>query len=235
MKCKCQQNVAGNQNQTLSEFTGEATDKDGCWLVQLWKHCYRRNKPETDQSSTQRVSIPHVFCSTICKKTCHQVCHHKKIGCHQVSWHARVMIDPYPKAGPKVAKHNHITSFGHIDIICWEDVKRIKELQKFCSTVNPEDQVCQAEKKVMSDLYVLVCSDFYSKSTLGEMGINNIKCTGWSHSACSDGSDKMFVTFARIKTLLLWFAMPLQIIAFTAWIFLYSCSDRDGLLHWLRS
>jgi len=58
------------------------------------------------------------------------------------------------------------TSFGYLDIICWEDVKRIRELQKF--EVNLEDQFCQAEKKVMSDVHVLVCSDFYSKSALGE-------------------------------------------------------------------
>jgi len=64
----------------------------------------------------------------------------------------------------------------------------------------------------MCDVHVLVCSDFYSKSALGEMWARCIKCTGWSHSACSDGSDQysMFVIFARIKTLLLWFAVPLH-------------------------
>ena len=34
-------------------------------------------------------------------------------------------------------------------------------------------------------MHVLVCSDFYSKSALGEMWVKCIKCTGWSHS---DGS-----------------------------------------------
>jgi len=41
----------------------------------------------------------------------------------------------------------------------------------------------------MSDVHFLVCSDFYSKSDLGEMWVKCIKCTCWSHSACSDGSD----------------------------------------------
>jgi len=40
----------------------------------------------------------------------------------------------------------------------------------------------------MCDVHVLVCSDVYSKFTLGEMW-KRIKYTGWSHSACSDGSD----------------------------------------------
>jgi len=37
------------------------------------------------------------------------------------------------------------TKFGYLDIICWEDVKRIKELQKF--VVNVEGQFFQAEQK----------------------------------------------------------------------------------------
>ena len=41
----------------------------------------------------------------------------------------------------------------------------------------------------MSDVHVLVCSDFYFKSALGEMWVKCIKCTGWSQLACSDGSD----------------------------------------------
>jgi len=41
----------------------------------------------------------------------------------------------------------------------------------------------------MFDVHVLVCSDIYSKSGLGEKWVKCIKCTGWSHSTCSDGSD----------------------------------------------
>jgi len=41
----------------------------------------------------------------------------------------------------------------------------------------------------MSDVHVLVCSDFYPKSALGEMWVKCMKCTGWSQLACSDGSD----------------------------------------------
>jgi len=35
----------------------------------------------------------------------------------------------------------------------------------------------------------------------------------------------MFMILARIKILLLWFAVPLHISPITAWIFVYSCSD----------
>ena len=55
---------------------------------------------------TQCINIPRVFYSS-CIKTCHQVCHQKKLGCHQVSWQARAMIHPYPKASPNVLKKHH--------------------------------------------------------------------------------------------------------------------------------
>ena len=42
---------------------------------------------------TQCINMSRVFYSS-CIKTCHQVCHQIKLGCHQVSWHARVMIHP---------------------------------------------------------------------------------------------------------------------------------------------
>jgi len=56
----------------------------------------------------------------------------------------------------------------------------------------------------MSDVQVLVCSDFYSKSALGEMWVKCIKSTGWSHKACSDGSDLYVYDICQdFKTLLL--------------------------------
>jgi len=50
-------------------------------------------------------------------------------------------------------------------------------LPKF--VVELEDQVCQTEKEVMSDVHFLVRSDFYSKSALGEMWVKCIRSTGW--------------------------------------------------------
>jgi len=53
----------------------------------------------------------------------------------------------------------------------------------------------------MSDVHVLVCSDVFSKSALGEMWVKCIKCTCWLHSACSDGSGINVYDILRIKTL----------------------------------
>jgi len=38
----------------------------------------------------------------------------------------------------------------------------------------------QNRKKVMSDVHVLDCRDFYPKSALRDMWVKCLRCTGWS-------------------------------------------------------
>jgi len=180
----------------LHDTAGDCSDKEllTARLPALeWVHTYVIFYEIVDECSktrlghvvTQCINIPRVFCSS-CIKTCHQVCHQKKLGCHQVSWHARVMVHPL-KSVQKLKKTP--SSWRRHSVILTFSVEMLKNQRVAVVCSNLEDQVCQAEKIDMSDVHVLVCSDFYSKSSLGEMWVKCIKRTGCSHSACSDGSD----------------------------------------------
>ena len=81
-------------------------------------------------------------------------------------WWSILILKPIQK----LKKHHHENfirlSWYYLLRRCQKN-QRVAEVR---SRVNLKDPFCQAEKKVISDVHVLACSDFYSKSALGEMG-----------------------------------------------------------------
>ena len=102
---------------------------------------------------TQCINIPRVVCSSCMNKNMPSGVSPEKLGCHQVSWHARVMIHPHPKVGPKVKKNTIITktSFGCLDIISWEYVKR-NRVAEVCS--KPRGPILSSREERKSPLSI---------------------------------------------------------------------------------